>query len=84
MNIKIDIDITPEEFRELMGWPNMQGFQQDLMDKIREQMNVGAEGYDPRSLFQAFVSQSTNSMATFQKLMTDLIGNQSGDARKGD
>ena len=84
MNIKIDIDITPEEFRELMGWPNMQELQQDLMNKIREQMNVGAEGYDPRSLFQALVSQSTNSMVTFQKLMTDLMDAHSGNARKGD
>ncbi len=84
MNIKIDVDITPQEFRELMGWPNMHGFQQELMDKIREQMDVGAEGYDPRSLFQTFVSQSTNSMAAFQKLMTDLMGAQSGGARKGD
>ena len=84
MNIKIDIDITPEEFRELMGWPNMQEFQQDLMEQIREQMNVGAEGYDPRSLFQAFVSQSTNSMAAFQKLMADLTSAQSGQTRKGD
>ena len=84
MNIKIDIDITPEEFRELMGWPNVQGFQQDLMEKIREQMNVGAEGYDPRKLFEAFVSQSTNSMATFQKLMADLMSAQSGQPRKGE
>ena len=84
MKINIDIDITPAEFRELMGWPDMQGLQQDLMAKIREQMNVGAEGYDPLSLFQALVSQSTNSMATFQRMMTELMGAQSGNARQGD
>ncbi len=84
MNIKIDIDISPEEFRKLMGWPDLEGFQHDVMEKIREQMNVGAEGYDPRSLFQAFVSQSASSMATFQKIMMDMMSAHAGRASKDD
>ncbi len=84
MNIKIDIDITPDEFRRLMGWPDMQGFHEDLMQKIREQMNVGAEGYDPLSLFKVFLSQSTTSMETFQKMMTGFMGGHAGDGNQGD
>ena len=48
--MKISIDMTPEEMRTLMGWPDVQGLQQEMIDKIREQMNAGAEGYDPLSL----------------------------------
>ena len=84
MNLKIDIDITPEEFRKLMGWPDMEGFHADLMGKIREQMNVGAEGYDPLSLFKVFWSQSTTSMEAFQKLMTGLMGGQARDGSQSD
>ena len=84
MNIKIDIDITPDEFRRLMGWPDMQGFHEDLMEKIREQMNVGAEGYDPLSLFKVFLSQSTTSMDTFQKMMMGFMGGRGGDGNQGD
>ena len=84
MNIKIDIDITPEEFRKLMGWPDMQGFQQDLMEKVWEQMNTGAEGYDPLSLFKVFLPQSTASIEAFQKLMMGFVGGHAGDGNKGD
>jgi hypothetical protein len=84
MNIKIDIDITPEEFRKLMGWPDMQAFQQDLMEKVREQMNTGAEGYDPLSLFKVFLPQSTASIEAFQKLMMGFVGGHAGDGNKGD
>ncbi len=82
MNIKVDIDITPEEFRKLMGWPDIQGLHEDLMEKIREQMNVGAEGYDPLSLFKVFVSQSTTSMDAFQKLMMGFMGARAGDGNQ--
>jgi hypothetical protein len=84
MNIRIDIDITPDEFRKLMGWPDMQGFHEDLMEKIREQMNIGTEGYDPLSLFKVFLSQSTTSMEAFQKLMMGFVGRHAGDGNKGD
>ena len=50
VKIDIEVDITPSEFRELMGWPDVQGFQSELFEQIREKMEAGAEGYDPQSL----------------------------------
>jgi len=79
--MKISIDITPEEMRTLMGWPDVQGLQAEMIDKIREQMNAGAEGYDPLSLMQPFFAQSANSMESFQKLMAGLM---SAYGKKGD
>ena len=69
MKIEIDVDITPQEFRELMGWPDVQGFQSELFDQIRKKMEAGAEGYDPQSLMQPFLSQSLGAMESFQKMM---------------
>jgi len=79
--MKISIDMTPEEMRTLMGWPDVQGLQQEMIDKIREQMNAGAEGYDPLSLMQPFFAQSASSMESFQKMFGNLM---SAYARKGD
>ena len=69
MKIEIDVDITPQEFRELMGWPDVQGFQSELFEQIRKKMEAGAEGYDPQSLMQPFLSQSFGAMESFQKMM---------------
>lgn len=79
--MKISIDMTPEEMRTLMGWPDVQGLQAEMIDKIREQMNAGAEGYDPLSLMQPFFAQSANSMENFQKLVAGIM---SAYGKKGD
>ncbi len=71
--MKITVDMTPEEMRTLMGWPDVQGLQDEMINKIREQMNAGAEGYDPLSLMQPFFTQSANSMESFQKMMAGLM-----------
>ncbi|WP_260295440.1 hypothetical protein [Sedimenticola hydrogenitrophicus] len=79
--MKISIDITPEEMRTLMGWPDVQGLQEEMINKIREQMNAGAEGYDPLSLMQPFFAQSASSMEGFQKMFANMMG---AYGKKGD
>ncbi len=71
--MKISIDMTPEEIRKLMGWPDVQGLQEEMINKIREQMNAGAEGYDPLSLMQPFFAQSASSMESFQKMVAGMM-----------
>jgi hypothetical protein len=77
MHIKVDLDITPEEARRLMGLPDLQAFQQELLERIRAQMEAGAEGYDPLSLMRPFMSQAVASMDAFQRLFGSLVGGAS-------
>lgn len=70
MNVKIDIDITPEEMRKLFGLPDVEGFQRQLMDDIRQRMMEGADGYDPIKLFQPYVSGTLASWDIFQNLFS--------------
>ncbi|MCW8882425.1 MAG: hypothetical protein OQL17_07475 [Sedimenticola sp.] len=79
--MKISVDITPEEMRTLMGWPDVQGLHEEMINKIREQMNAGAEGYDPLSLMQPFFTQSANSMESLQKMFAGMM---SGYGKKTD
>jgi hypothetical protein len=70
MKIHVDLDITPDEMRKLMGLPNVEAFQQQLLDDIRERMRAGAEGYDPLKLFQPYVASSLAGMDMLQKLFS--------------
>jgi hypothetical protein len=79
MKITMDVEITPEEVRKLFGLPDVEGFQRQLMDDIRERMTAGAEGYDPIKLFQPYVSGTMASWDVFQKLLTGAT-NLSGGA----
>lgn len=73
MKFKIDIDMTPEELRKVLGLPDVQKFQQDMMDKIREQMEAGVEGYDPLTLFKPYLTSGLGSMEALQKLMMGMM-----------
>lgn len=73
MKINIEVDITAEEMRKLMGMPDVAAFQQDLLDGIQEKMEAGVEGYDPMSLYQPFVANAFASMGAFQKFMSGAM-----------
>ncbi|MGO1344969.1 hypothetical protein [Chromohalobacter japonicus] len=44
MKVHVEFDLTPAEFRQAMGLPDVEAFQQELMTHIRQQMDAGAEG----------------------------------------
>ena len=73
MKVNIEIDMSPEEFRKLMGWPDVQGFQNEVFEQIRKNMDTGVEGYDPLSVMQPFMTQSTGAMDAFQKMMNGFM-----------
>jgi len=83
MNVKIDIDITPEEMRKLFGLPDVEAFQQQLLDDIRQRMTEGAEGYDPVKLFQPYVSGTLASWDMFQKLFAGAVSKGKGTGSEG-
>ncbi|MFI0399475.1 MAG: DUF6489 family protein [Thiolinea sp.] len=60
MNIKFDVDMTPEEMRRLVGLPDVQEFNKQVMDKMLEKLTLGAEGYDPMSLFQSSIMNNSD------------------------
>lgn len=74
MKMTVDLDITPEELRKLFGLPDVEGFQRQMMEDIRERMAAGAEGYDPVKLFQPYMSGTMASWDLFQKLITGAAG----------
>lgn len=78
MNVKIDIDMTPEEMRRLMGLPDVQPFHDELVEKLREQFRAGAEGYDPLALLQPYMNSAVNSMETLQRFMSGVMGAGAG------
>lgn len=69
MNIKVDVDISPQELRKLMGLPDVEPFNRELMESILERMKAGVEGYDPLSLFQPYMSTTMAGMDAFRKIV---------------
>ncbi|WP_148254832.1 hypothetical protein [Aidingimonas lacisalsi] len=84
MKINVEFDLTPAEFRQAMGLPDVEGFQQELMSRIQKQMDAGVEGYDPMSLMEPFLKQpyfkeGMANLGSYQQMMFDML-RQAGSA----
>lgn len=73
MKITIDVDVTPRELRVFFGLPDVKPIQDEMLDKIREQMKAGAEGLDPMSLMKTFMPQGVQSVEALQKVFWDAL-----------
>ncbi|MET3999426.1 DUF6489 family protein [Marinobacterium sp. MBR-109] len=81
MNFRIDIEMTPEELRRALGLPDVAGLQQEMITRVREQMEAGAEGYDPLTLLKPYLNNGIGSMEAFQKLLFSMM-NQYGSGKR--
>ncbi|XKH61106.1 hypothetical protein LG290_04970 [Halomonas sediminis] len=82
MKINVEFDLTPDEFRQALGLPNVEAFQQSLLEQIQQQMESGVEGYDPMTLMRPFMqqpalqqglSQGMTNFGTYQQMMMDML-----------
>lgn len=96
MKINVEFDLTPDEFRQSLGLPDVEAFQKDLMDRIHKQMESGVEGYDPMSLMRPFLqqqgmpqqltqglSQGLSSFGSYQQMMLDMLSQASTSQKTG-
>ena len=60
MKINVEFDLTPDEFRQSLGLPDVEAFQKNLLENIQRQMESGVEGYDPMS-FPAATDDATGA-----------------------
>lgn len=47
MQIRIEIDVKPEELRRFLGLPDVVGLQEDLINFLRDKLGSAAETLDP-------------------------------------
>jgi predicted Zn-dependent protease len=75
MKINVDVDISPEELRRFMGLPDVQGFQQQMLEQFSNNLANSQEQQEEfvRNLF-------TSSIAPWQNFFAFMSGaNTSGE-----
>ena len=75
MKAKLEFDISAKEVRQVIGLPDVEQLQREVIDAIRERMVAGVEGFDPLSLMRSFISiaQSVPGLETLQKMLMQAI-----------
>lgn len=74
MKINIELDLTPEELRRFMGLPDVQGFQQQMLESFSENLQ---SSQDQREEFVR--NMFVNSMAPWQNFFTLMTGASQGN-----
>lgn len=69
MQIKIEIDVKPEELRRFLGLPDVAGLQEDLVNFLRDKLGAAAETLDPSSFVKDNI-QSLKQSAPWQLLVS--------------
>lgn len=79
MKINVTFDMTPNEFRQVLGLPDVQTLQQEIFNQMVEKMQAGEEGYDPLSLYQPMMKEGMNAMGQFQEMMFSMMSGTKSD-----
>lgn len=76
MKVTIEIDATPQEMRTLLGLPDIEPIQQEMMQKIRDKTLAGIEANDPAELMRLFMptADQFKSMESLQSSFWQAIG----------
>ncbi len=73
MKIKFEVDLTPEEFRQAFGLPEVEGFYDEVFNSTLEKMRSGEDGYDPFSLMQPLLKNGFSNMEKAQDAMMSMM-----------
>lgn len=85
MKIKLEFDLTPKEFRDSLGLPDVSGLQKKAVDALQKRVENDIKNFDATKLFNAWVSQGLETSAQVQRFLgkavgTALRGRQAPDA----
>lgn len=80
MKVKIDVDMTPLEARELMGLPDVRAMQEAWMAKMNAQMEEHMENMSPETMIQNWMKAASGNADWMTELMkmNSWMGGTSG------
>ncbi len=69
MKIHVDVDLTPEEARTLLGLPDVKPMQQAMMADIEARMKKTLGSMEPDALFKTWLPAGIQSLDQWQKFI---------------
>ncbi|MFT6221564.1 MAG: hypothetical protein ACJA0C_000968 [Candidatus Endobugula sp.] len=85
MKVTVDMDMTPEEARKLMGLPDLEPLQTAMMEKIQEQMEEYSKEFaDPEAMFNKFMPLGINAMEQYKNFYSQIANSAYTSTKKSD
>jgi hypothetical protein len=83
MKVHIEVDMTPEEARTMMGLPDVAPMQQKMMEDMQARMKAAFDAGDPEAMMQAWMPLGgAKAFEQFQKFLWDSASLMAGKKDK--
>ena len=82
MNIKIDIEMTPEELRKFFGLPDVADMQNAMMNRMKETIIEKMDEQGLPEMQAGIVEQSFKAMEAYQQMFMDALEQTGGKKKK--
>lgn len=80
MNVKIEIDCTPQEARAFLGLPDVEPLNSHLVEEMKKRMDANMAALQPEELMKAWSAFGLQAQEQFRQIMTAAAS--AGGARK--
>lgn len=82
MKVNIELDMTPEEARRLMGLPDLTRLQDKMLAEMEKRMKAALDTSDPQAMLRAWMPMGGQGFEEFQRLLWDSAKKAAG-GKKG-
>ncbi len=73
MKVTVEMDLTPQEARQMLGLPDLEPMQAALLQKVQAKMESTIDDMnDPQALMENFFPVGLQAMEKFQGFFTGL------------
>lgn len=72
MQIKVEIEVKPEELRRFLGLPDVAGLQEDLMAFLKGKVGQASDGLSPAADFVRGNFENLKSSSAVQRLLSSV------------
>jgi hypothetical protein len=82
MKMRVEMDLTPDEARRLMGLPDLTAMQARLVEEFERRMMAAMEKSAPEEVMKQWFSLGSQGFEQFQRFLWDSARNASSAATR--
>jgi hypothetical protein len=71
MKVHVEVDMTPDEARRVMGLPDVGKLQDEMMREVQKRMKAALDTSDPEAMMRAWFPLGGPGFEQFQRLLWD-------------
>jgi hypothetical protein len=82
MKVHVEVDMTPEEARRLMGLPDVAKLQEEMLREMQKRVKAALDTSDPEAMMRAWMPLGGQGLEQFQRFLWDSAKRATGAASK--